>query len=1330
MAKYALTIWFFALFQTLVAQPVPIVGETSRGQVCGATGIHRLAQQNEGYDARWQAFENEVLNFIHEGANRSETVYSIPVVVHIVHNGGPENISNSQVLAAIGHLNDAFRNRGVFDSTAGVDVEIEFCLAASDTNGNFTDGINRVMSPLTTLVMETQDLALKSTSHWNTEEYLNIWVVRDIGSNTYGNGISGYAYGPAAHGTFRDGIVVESRYFGLNADNSKILVHEAGHYLGLYHTFEGGCPNADCQTSGDRVCDTPPDASTAAVPCSGAPNSCLTDEDDLSANNPFRPVSWGGAGDQSDQFQNYMDYGHLPCQNRFTAGQRLRMQAALMGARASLLSSTGCQNPCPLPVTVNLSASATTGAPGTTISFSSSSSNTSSLTWKINGNSFASGSSTNYTFTQAGIFEIRLVGRNSNPGCADSTSIMIEIQCPIQLSANLLQTQILPGDSAQCTGMVTGGSAVGWLVDGIFTASGGTANIPFPNAGFYTVTFVGTNGSCQDTSGPILVQVGSCIGNKRANRWFFGQYAGLDFSNGFPIVDTTGALNTLEGCAAMCATDGTLALYTDGLTVWNREHNIMPNGTGLYGNRSSSQSALIVPAVGQDSLYYIFTTGNVLTPWALSYSLVDMRADSGRGAVTVKNVNVLTPVVEKLTGVRHCNGEDYWIITHGRFNDRFYAYHLGPNGLDTVPVISQSGVIPPATNNGLVGCLKASPDGSKLAAASNWTTVPASYNFETFDFDNRTGEISNPVMLNLVGDYNSYDVAFSQDGKLLYGSAFPSNWPNPDYLWQFDLGAGTAVDIVSNAINLTSSGTGILTGMQMGPDGRIYVSKGGDSLGIIENPSVVGFGANYVSDGIYLETGRAQIGLPNFVNDYFYDYRPQVEGDSVVCAIQQGVEYKMATGNCFLRNTSWQLLGNGTLTYTTDSSATVNFNGAGWDTLIVAVELSCGQTLRDTLPIRVRTTLAPQINLGADTALCSGGSLLLDPGSGFAQYLWQDGSTTPTFSATTAGIYTVSVLSTNGCTNTDTLEILQVGAMAPPELGPDDDLCPGQILSLSPGPGYQSYLWQDGSTNSGLTIWLPGTIAVTVTDYCGNTFQDSVQITAGTGPQPMLGPDLIRCPEDTVVLAGPAGFASYLWMDGTSGDTLRTRQPGWAWLEVVDSAGCAGRDSLLITHFPVTTPDLGPDTLLCLGESLVLDASGPFLSWNWSTGDMGSQITVTDSGGYTVTVTDANGCVTTDSIWVEVDVCDGLNMPENLGIDIFPNPSDGVFWVHLPENFRANCRISLRSARGREVAVQVSRTPQGYEVNAGDLAAGLYLLVLRTQEKVFTHPVLLSPKTH
>ncbi|MEM6801447.1 MAG: M43 family zinc metalloprotease, partial [Bacteroidota bacterium] len=300
----------------------------------------------------------------------NEEIYTIPVVVHIVHlpedsiQGIGSNLSDATIQAGIDHLNDAFRNQGSYAGgpyhsnvvdfgIQSADVKIEFVLARRDPQGNSTTGINRISSDYSNLAyaedgpngFSSQDAYIKSLSFWDSRDYANVWLVNEICRFPDSLcGVAGYAYLAGAHGASYDGIVNEARYWGSSVHASKVHIHEFGHYLNLYHTFndpDGGgqktaCENSNCLTDGDYVCDTPPDNSSSAISCnsSATSNSCTTDADDTSPNNPF-------TSDVNDLYENYMDYGYQSCQNTFTPGQKDRMRLALTGIRSSLLSSPG-----------------------------------------------------------------------------------------------------------------------------------------------------------------------------------------------------------------------------------------------------------------------------------------------------------------------------------------------------------------------------------------------------------------------------------------------------------------------------------------------------------------------------------------------------------------------------------------------------------------------------------------------------------------------------------------------------------------------------------------------------------------------------------------------------------------------------------------------------------------------------------------------------------------------------------------------------------------------------------------------------------------------------
>ncbi|MEZ4826593.1 MAG: M43 family zinc metalloprotease [Bacteroidia bacterium] len=258
-------------------------------------------------------------------------VYTIPVVFHILYLDPTENISSSLIYNEIENINEAFRNIGYYDPNTGADARIQFCLAKVAPDGTGTSGIERFETPLTD-IGPNDDFTMKQQFYWDPTRYFNVYVAR----NLLGGGVLGYAYYPTSHGEFWDGVVLLTTMVGRSKANSAVFAHEIGHYLGLPHPFDRGCKNDDCLLDGDRVCDTPPDNSTFEG-C-GTFNSCTTDTDDPSANNPF-------TSDVPDANNQYMDYNEGLCRRAFTPGQVERMRLVLTNIRASLLESNVCQTP-------------------------------------------------------------------------------------------------------------------------------------------------------------------------------------------------------------------------------------------------------------------------------------------------------------------------------------------------------------------------------------------------------------------------------------------------------------------------------------------------------------------------------------------------------------------------------------------------------------------------------------------------------------------------------------------------------------------------------------------------------------------------------------------------------------------------------------------------------------------------------------------------------------------------------------------------------------------------------------------------------------------------
>lgn len=354
---------------------------------------------------------------------------------------------------------------------------------------------------------------------------------------------------------------------------------------------------------------------------------------------------------------------------------------------------------------------------------------------------------------------------------------------------------------------------------------------------------------------------------KEANIWYFGKNAGLDFNSGSPVALTNGKLSTTEGCATISDVNGNLLFYTDGLTVWNRNHNILLNGTQLKGDASSVNSAIIIPKPGSLTNYYIFTLSERSDNVGLHFSELDMTLDNGLGGINAnKNIFLLDPLTEQLTAVKDGSGTGYWVVCHEFFTNAFRAYHISNSGVNLTPVISNVGPIFGTLGQHSQGSLKISPNGKRLATTANEMGV------ELFDFNDNTGVVSNARTLISYGKYHLfYGIEFSPNNNLLYFSGQDMG------VFQFDLNAGSTTAIINSLVQVaeypvlgdysySSFGT-----LQLATDGKIYAARDdAEYLDAIENPDTKGLGCNFKYDAVYLEGKISQLGLPPFIQSYFY----------------------------------------------------------------------------------------------------------------------------------------------------------------------------------------------------------------------------------------------------------------------------------------------------------------------------------------------------------------------------------------------------------------------------------------------------------------------------
>jgi hypothetical protein len=340
------------------------------------------------------------------------------------------------------------------------------------------------------------------------------------------------------------------------------------------------------------------------------------------------------------------------------------------------------------------------------------------------------------------------------------------------------------------------------------------------------------------------------------NFWVYGYQAGINFNTTPPSYQGGFAIQASEGAASAANPEtGELLFYTNGITVWDGANNAMPNGNGLLGGtpelQSSTTAAVICEKPGSANQYYIFTIDEQASNNGVRYNVVDMTLNGGLGDIVAgqKNISVYPTASEKLCIIPNAQGNGFWLITHDLPGDSFFAFSITDTGVNLTPVVSTLG----GTHGNGAGFMKGSPQFDRIAVANIFFQ-----DAEVFDFNNSTGQLSNPIILNYPffgAAGGTYGIEFSCNGELLYVSDGTS-------LVQFNLNAGNATDILAAAYPVLTNSFSCY-GLQLGPDRKIYVSNG--ALDVINNPNEPGAACDFSQGAIANQTTGGGWGLPQWV---------------------------------------------------------------------------------------------------------------------------------------------------------------------------------------------------------------------------------------------------------------------------------------------------------------------------------------------------------------------------------------------------------------------------------------------------------------------------------
>jgi PKD repeat protein len=769
----------------------------------------------------------------------------------------------------------------------------------------------------------------------------------------------------------------------------------------------------------------------------------------------------------------------------------------------------------------------------------------------------------------------------------------------------------------------------------------------------------------------------SASGQGEHNIWYFGDHAGLDFNGGAPVAITNGAMSTGRGCASICNSYGDLLFYTDGITVWNANHQVMSNslptslGGVLAGGIWATQAAVIAPMPLNPQFYYIFTVDTNFFWGAGSngcrYSIVNMNLNGGLGNVVLASKNTLlhTPSSEKLCAVKHANGHDIWLISHPSNSGSFYSYLITSTGVLTIPVISTVGafysVYTLSFSNGgnNVGYLKASRDGSYVAAAiSDYLSTIC----EVFQFNNATGQLTffwSTIVLPV-----PYGVEFSPNSTVLYVCPMTNN-----NIYQYNLAAGSPTQI-NGSLTIIPTGTYFSGGaLQLAPDGKIYQSNvTSPYLSVINNPNNLGLGisgCNYQDTGIYLAGMSSLHGLPACITSYYniadFDFVYQCIGDTTELFLSDTLN---------VDSVYWEfgdpLSGNNTSTLWntkhlfTDTGnyqvMLVTYAGGAPDTAIKEVEI---------YPY-------PEVSLGNDTSVCIGTSLTINAGTPGGNYFWFNGSTNQTVNITPVdtSVYWVEVI-VNECLSSDSITVSPYNLTS--TFSTTELYCFHDFDTLVyTGNANQNALFEWNFSGANVISGTGGgpyilnwadtgnyTISLAVTQGLCVSDTSAIELINPPGLELQISSGTIACYGEStgmvnLIVSGGNSLYSFAWDVGYTTQNLVGVPAGQYTVTVTYDSICTNTISHIVyqTSSPVGGI-IGGHDILCFGQNngfadLMPSGGTPPYSYTWSLNGLTTQdIENLYAGYYTVIVLDSLNCEFTTNVLIEE--------PDSLQVETTPD---------------------------------------------------------------------------
>ncbi|UKN01807.1 T9SS type A sorting domain-containing protein [Paracrocinitomix mangrovi] len=1201
--------------------------------------------------------------------------FKVPVVFHIIGAETSEagQISHTEILNQLDILNQGFAN--ALGSTIPVadDAQIEFCLAQNAPSGlswgdlnNSTHvtepGVTRYADPTSAMLSDNHNQevnsqyglnALTGTVYFNPQNYLNIWVVNYISEyENAGNELLGYATSPNVLPFLQsiplDGIVMRSEAFGMNSSNvnynqGRALIHEAGHYFGLYHTSEAesSCEeytgNLDCHTHGDWCCDTPPTSTTNQDDCNNliGTNSCP----DL-------------VGPQlEDMIENHMDYAFdnaNTCRNTFTDDQASRMHQTIINYRSNLVSysnllTTGVQctvaglNPI---INVAQPGSVTQICVNEPIGFSTFTA--SGYLWNFEGATPSTSTDlqpTNIVWDTPGVYNISLTVYDGNGGSATSAPMQIYVT-----DCNPIQSEY--GN---------------WYFGRKSAVSFGS-------------------GFAEDAYSPTMSSFEACasISDSQGNLLFYTDGISI-FNSSHAVVNSNNLMNgSCVSSPTSSSAQGTVIVpkpqsSTNYFIYTNSDIPSFTNQTG-YGVSQYEIDA---------SLNYVGTNPTFPTEnYATTEPLLAVPHCNGTDYwLIVKPVNDDRPGMT--TSANNPN-----------INQFIASYKITNSGIENVPVLSDAGpnFIPDATHvdetSGWTGKIAVSPDKKYIAFTES--TSDNTSQTHLYYFNCETGHLE---FISSLGDEAGVinGVSFSPNSRFLYVG-------QSSYIFQYDLENLSVCNNVPphekvlymppGTLEPPSTWNGVFNGysLQLGPDEKVYVARRGFAIpqkriGVINYPNEKLLSSNsneigYNPNAVYLDSWNG----PGVQSCYF-DLPNDIDGDLganspdfTFCSDNCGTVYfaNLGCGTNFQWNfgDSYSISG----TYgdipagTNDNLTSGNFEYPvhiyqNPGTYVVELIIDNGTPYTQTIVIDT----PPTPTITGPNPVCTSSNLpnVYTGPSGNYSYSWsatngdviepneqETGVSWNSFPAT----LTLQITDNNTqCTSSQTITVTSTGGLPTIVVPTDAAFCEGTgpiTLDVTPTNGNVNAWFpptdiscldcEDPEVNPAVTT----TYTVFVTNGCGTITQD-VLVTVNPNPTVDAGVDQLACDGASVTLNGSGADpnGTYVWDNGVTDGVPFVPTVTTTYTVIgTDENGCQGTDQVLVTVDALPDVDAGNDMSKCNKDAPIqLNGSiinGTIVGWSPATGlsDPGILNPMANPGSTTIyTLTAQNQCGT-NSDFIEITV--------------------------------------------------------------------------------------------